>query len=122
MSKLLVYSIFLTYVYRPGPQWSNVAQGKKNKTHLAHCLLPPDKTSVSVDLLHVLVHVQTEGRASCYCHEPGRVIRHVHAVTSRGDEFQSRVSLHALIERGRRQKEQSEDFSNFTGAKGQINI
>lgn len=46
----------------------------------------------------------------------------MHAVTSRGDEFQSRVSLHALIERGRRQKEQSEDFSNFTGAKVQINI
>lgn len=69
-----------------------------------------------------LVHVQTEGRASCYCHEPGRVTRQVHAVTSRGDEFQSRVSLHALIERGRWQKEQSEDFSNFTGAKMQINI
>lgn len=69
-----------------------------------------------------LIHVQTEGRGSCYCHEPGRVIRQVHAVTSRGDEFQSRVSLHALIERGRRQKEQSENFSNFTGAKMQINI
>lgn len=69
-----------------------------------------------------LIHVQTEGRASCYCHEPGRVIRQVHAVTSQRNEFQSRVSLHALIERGRRQKEQSENFSNFTGAKMQINI